>query len=252
DDEEKARGLVTHFRDPANVEAAFQQTRQWWDRLLSTIEVETPELSTNFLINRWLLYLSLSCRVWCRSALYQSSGAYGFRDQLQDVMALVHAAPHLAREQILRAAARQFLEGDVQHWWHPESGGGVRTRISDDLLWLPFVTAHYVRTTGDASILDEEVPFLEAKPLEESEHESFSVPAISTTRAPLLEHCRRAIARAQTAGPHGLPLIGGGDWNDGLNRVGIEGKGESVWLAWFQICVLNDFAELLELRGGNA
>ena len=145
DDEEEARELVTRFRDPANVEAAFQETKRWWDRILSTIEVETPELSTNFLLNRWLLYQILSCRVWGRSALYQSSGAYGFRDQLQDVMALVHAAPNLARDHILRAAARQFLEGDVQHWWHPESGAGVRTRISDDLLWLPFVTAHYVR-----------------------------------------------------------------------------------------------------------
>jgi cyclic beta-1,2-glucan synthetase len=251
-DESQARSLVQLFRDPASVEAAFVETRRWWDDLLGAIEVETPEPSANLLLNRWLLYQTLSCRLWARSAFYQSGGAYGFRDQLQDVMALVHAAPHLAREHILRAAARQFIEGDVQHWWHPESGGGVRTRISDDLLWLPFVTAHYVRTTGDTTILDEVVPFLEAKPLEESEHESFSIPGVSTTRYPLLEHCRRAIARAQTAGPHGLPLIGGGDWNDGLNRVGIEGKGESVWLAWFQICVLNDFAELLELRGGNA
>src|SRR5437764_2291216 len=248
DGEEKARGLVTRFRDPANVEAAFQETRHWWDRLLSTVEVETPELSTNFLLNRWLLYQTLSCRVWGRSALYQSSGAYGFRDQLQDVMALVHAAPHLARDHILRAAARQFVEGDVQHWWHPESGAGVRTRISDDLLWLPFVTAHYVRTTGDAAILDQMVPFLEGKPLEEQQTESLSIPVASATASPLLEHCRRAIARSATAGPHELPLIGGGDWNDGLNRVGLGGKGESVWLAWFEICVLEDFAELLTLR----
>ncbi len=248
DDEEKARGLITRFRNPANVEAAFQETRQWWERLLSTIEVETPELSTNFLINRWLLYQTLSCRLWGRSALYQSSGAYGFRDQLQDVMALVHAAPQLAREHILRAAARQFAEGDVQHWWHPETGAGVRTRISDDLLWLPFVTAHYVRTTGDTEILDQMVPFLEGKPLEEGQTESFSIPIVSATHGSLLEHCRRAIARADTSGPHGLPLIGGGDWNDGLNRVGLGGKGESVWLAWFEICVLKDFAELLTLR----
>jgi cellobiose phosphorylase len=248
DDEVKARGLVTRFRDPANVEAAFQETRQWWDRLLSTIEVETPELSTNFLINHWLLYQTLSCRVWGRSALYQSSGAYGFRDQLQDVMALVHAAPHLACEHILRAAARQFVEGDVQHWWHPESGAGVRTRISDDLLWLPFVTAHYVRTTGDAAILDQMVAFLDGKPLEEQQTESLSIPVASATQGSLLEHCRRAIARSATAGPHGLPLIGTGDWNDGLNRVGLGGKGESIWLAWFEICVLKDFAELLTLR----
>jgi cyclic beta-1,2-glucan synthetase len=248
DDEEKARALVTRFRDPANVEAAFQETRRWWDRVLSTIEVETPELSTNFLLNRWLLYQTISCRVWGRSALYQSSGAYGFRDQLQDVMALVHAAPDLARDHILRAAARQFVEGDVQHWWQPDSGAGVRTRISDDLLWLPFVTAHYVRTTGDHAILDRMVPFLEGKPLEERQTESLSIPVASATEGSLLEHCRRAIAHSATAGPHGLPLIGGGDWNDGLNRVGLGGKGESVWLAWFEICVLKDFAELLTLR----
>ncbi|PYK20256.1 MAG: protein ndvB [Verrucomicrobia bacterium] len=248
DDEEKARGLITRFRDPTNVEAAFQETRQWWDRLLNTIEVETPELSTNLLLNRWLLYQTLSCRVWGRSALYQSSGAYGFRDQLQDVMALVHAAPQLARDHILRAAARQFVEGDVQHWWHPESGAGVRSRISDDLLWLPFVTAHYVRTTGDAAILDQMIPFLDGQPLEEQQTESLSIPVASPKEGSLLEHCRRAVARSATSGPHGLPLIGGGDWNDGLNRVGLGGKGESVWLAWFEICVLKDFAELLTLR----
>src|SRR5207249_6052803 len=248
DDEEKARGLIPRFRDPTNVEAAFQETRQWWDRLLNTIEVETPELSTNFLLNRWLLYQTLSCRVWGRSAFYQSSGAYGFRDQLQDVMALVHAAPEITRDHILRAAARQFVEGDVQHWWHPESGAGVRTRISDDLLWLPFVTAHYVRTTGDAAILDQTIPFLEANPLETQQIESLSIPIASHTEGTLLAHCRRAIARSATAGPHGLPLIGGGDWNDGLNRVGLGGKGESVWLAWFEICVLSEFVELLVLR----
>jgi cellobiose phosphorylase len=248
DNEEKARALVTRFRDRANVEAAFQETCRWWERVLSTIEVETPELSTNFLLNRWLLYQTISCRVWGRSALYQSSGAYGFRDQLQDVMALVHAAPDLAREHILRAASRQFVEGDVQHWWHPESGAGVRTRISDDLLWLPFVTAHYVRTTGDSAILDQMVPFLESKPLEEQQIESLSIPIASATEGSLLEHCRRAISRSATAGPHGLPLIGTGDWNDGFNRLGLGGKGESVWLAWFEICVLKDFAELLTLR----
>jgi len=248
DDEEQARALVTRFRDPANVEAAFQETRHWWDRLLSTIEVKTPELSTNFLLNRWLLYQTLSCRIWGRSALYQSSGAYGFRDQLQDVMALVHAAPKIARDHILRAAARQFVEGDVQHWWHPESGAGVRTRISDDLLWLPFATAHYVRITSDAAILDQMAPFLEAKPLEAQQTESLSIPVASVTEGSLLEHCRRAIARSASTGPHGLPLIGGGDWNDGLNRVGLGGKGESVWLAWFESCVLKDFAEMLTLR----
>jgi cellobiose phosphorylase len=251
-DERQARSVVQRFRDPANVEAAFMETRRWWDDLLGTMQVETPEPSADLLLNGWLLYQTLSCRLWGRSAFYQSGGAYGFRDQLQDVLTLIYAAPHLAREHILRAAARQFVEGDVQHWWHPESGAGVRTRITDDLLWLPFVTAHYVRTTNDAAILDEVIPFLEAKPLEENEAESFSVPAISSEHAPLLEHCRRAIARVQSRGPHGLPLIGSGDWNDGLNRVGIGGKGESVWLAWFQICICSDFAELLDLRDGGA
>jgi len=251
-DEFQARAIVQRFRNPANVEAALRGTQRWWDDLLGTIQVETPESSADLLLNRWMLYQTLSCRIWGRSAFYQSGGAFGFRDQLQDVMSLVHAAPLLAREHILRATARQFTEGDVQHWWHPETGAGVRTRMTDDLLWLPFVAAHYVRTTGDAAILDEVVPFLDGRPLGENEHESFSVPDISATRASLLEHCRRAIARASGTGPHGLPLIGGGDWNDGLNRVGIGGKGESVWLAWFQICVLRDFAELLELRNGTA
>ena len=249
DDEEQARALVQRFRDPANVEAAFQETRRWWDRLLSTIEVETPELSTNLLLNRWLLYQTLSCRVWGRSAFYQSGGAYGFRDQLQDVMALVHAAPEIAREHILRAAARQFVEGDVQHWWHPESGGGVRTRISDDLLWLPFVTAHYVRTTGDAAILDRDRSVSRSQAAREAANTKASpFPPFPPRSGPLLEHCRRAIARASTAGPHGLPLIGGGDWNDGLNRVGSAAKARASGSRGFEICVLNDFAELLALR----
>ncbi len=248
-DAARARNLVRRYRDPEEVERALRTTQAWWDALLATIQVETPDLATNLLLNRWLLYQTLSCRVWARSAFYQSGGAFGFRDQLQDVMALVYAAPSLARQHILVAAARQFPEGDVQHWWHPQSGGGVRTRISDDLLWLPYVTAHYVDVTGDVGILDESVPFLEGHPLEEHEHERYFVPTASLDVGTLLEHCRRAIAHASTRGPHGLPLIGGGDWNDGLNLVGIQGKGESVWLAWFLIEVLRRFAGLLERIG---
>jgi len=245
----EARTLIARYRSPLAVEQALKATRAWWDDLLDAVQVETPDLAVNFLLNRWLLYQDLSCRIWGRSAFYQSGGAFGFRDQLQDVMAVLYAAPQIAREQILRAASRQFVEGDVQHWWHPPSGAGVRTRISDDLLWLPFVTAHYVRVTGDDAILDEEIPFLEGRLLEEEEHESYFIPTISAQKATLLEHCRRAVTKGATAGPHGLPLIGGGDWNDGLNRVGVEGKGESVWLAWFLIHVMNDLAELLERRG---
>jgi cellobiose phosphorylase len=247
-DVKEAYSLAESYRKLETVEWSLQTTREWWDTILETVQVDTPDPAVNFLLNRWLLYQDLSCRLWGRSAFYQSGGAYGFRDQLQDVMALVYAAPQIAREQILRAGARQFPEGDVQHWWHPPSGAGVRTRMTDDLLWLPFVTAHYVRVTGDATILDAALPFLEGKSLGAQEHESYYVPGVSPERASLLEHCRRAVRKGLTAGPHGLPLMGTGDWNDSLSRVGIEGKGESVWLAWFLIHVLNDFAELLDLR----
>ncbi|MBI4493013.1 MAG: DUF3131 domain-containing protein, partial [Chloroflexi bacterium] len=248
-DTAEAQRLVERFRDPIRVEQALQETRTWWDRLLGTVEVETPDLAVNFLLNRWLLYQALSCRIWARSAFYQSGGAIGFRDQLQDCLALVYAAPEIARQQILAAASRQFVEGDVQHWWHPQSGAGVRTRSSDDLLWLPYATAQYVRVTGDVGILDETAPFLEGRALTEGEQETYFMPTISLEAHSLLEHCRRALARGLTSGPHGLPLIGTGDWNDGLNRVGAAGRGESVWLAWFLVDVLGGFAELLERRG---
>ncbi|TAK33170.1 MAG: DUF3131 domain-containing protein [Chloroflexota bacterium] len=242
----EAQRLVERFRDPVRVEQAFQETRAWWDHLLGVVQVETPDLAINFLLNRWLLYQTLTCRIWARSAFYQSGGAIGFRDQLQDCLALVYAAPEITRQHILVAAARQFVEGDVQHWWHPHSGAGVRTRVTDDLLWLPYATAQYVRVTGDVGILDETMPFLEGRALAEGEPEAYFVPTVALEAHSLLEHCRRAIARGLTSGAHGLPLIGAGDWNDGLNRVGVEGQGESVWLAWFLIDVLGSFAELLE------
>ncbi|MBC7945514.1 MAG: DUF3131 domain-containing protein, partial [Burkholderiales bacterium] len=246
-----ARELIRRYRDAPAVEQALTATRAWWDRVLGVIEVKTPDLALDLLLNRWLLYQDLSCRIWGRSAFYQSGGAYGFRDQLQDVLAVVYAAPWIARAQILRAASRQFREGDVQHWWHPPSGAGVRTRISDDLLWLPYVTAQYVRITGDSGILDESAPFLDGAILGADEHDKYFVPSQSAETASLLEHCRRAVEKGATEGAHGLPLIGGGDWNDGMNRVGAGGHGESVWLAWFLIHVLHDWAYLSALRGGK-
>lgn len=246
---DEARKYLAQNRSSEAIEKLFSNTKSWWNKTLNTVQVETPDQPTNFAMNSWLLYQVLSCRIWGRTAFYQSSGAYGFRDQLQDVLAVLFAVPRVAREQILRAAARQFPEGDVQHWWHPPSGAGVRTRISDDLLWLPYVTAHYVRVTGDLSILDEEIPFLQGPVLEEQQHEAYFVPEVSKETATLLEHCRRAVQKGTTAGAHGLPLIGSGDWNDGMNCIGIEGKGESVWLAWFLIQVMKDFGGLLAMTG---
>ena len=236
--------LVQTYRESVALEAAFGQTKAWWDDLLGTIEVHTPELAADFLINRWLLYQSLSSRMWARSAFYQSGGAFGFRDQLQDATAFVHAYPKLAREHILLAASRQFKEGDVQHWWHPPGGVGMRSRIADDLLWLPYTVAQYVRTTGDMDILQVEIPFLNAPALKADEQETVSTPEVTFERATLFEHCQRAVTRGLTVGPHGLPLMGSGDWNDGMNLVGAGGKGESVWLGWFLVDVLQGMAEL--------
>lgn len=243
---EEARAYIFACKEKGYIDKLFMETQEWWDKFLSTIQINIPDNAVNFSCNRWLLYQSLSCRFWGRSAFYQSSGAYGFRDQLQDVMALVYAAPNLARAHILLAASRQFEEGDVQHWWHPPSNSGVRTRISDDLLWLPYVVCHYIRITQDMTILDENIPFLKGPLLKDDEHEAYFNPEISSESRSLLEHCRRAIHKGITIGSHGLPLIGGGDWNDGMNRVGIQGRGESVWLAWFVIQVLKDFGDLLK------
>ena len=246
---EAARTLVLTYRERAALETALSRTKGWWDGLLGGIEVNTPELAADFLINRWLLYQSLSCRIWGRSAFYQSGGAFGFRDQLQDVMAFSAAYPDLARQHILLAASRQFREGDVQHWWHPPSGAGIRSRISDDALWLPFVVAHYVRITGDMDLLNTEVPFLDAPSLRDDQHDLFITPNVADEHATVFEHCRRAVAHSLTLGPHGLPLMGTGDWNDGMNLVGVGGKGESVWLAWFLAQVLQSMSELSGLLG---
>jgi len=245
---EEARTVVSMLRDQTSVERALLDTKNFWDDTLGTLQVETPDKAVNFLLNRWLPYQTLACRIWARSALYQSGGAWGFRDQLQDSLAMATLRPSVTREQILRSAHQQFEEGDVQHWWHPPGNAGVRTLITDDLLFLPYAVAHYVHTTGDVSILDEQVPFLHADVLAEGEHEKYFQPQISPESATIFEHCRRAIEKGSTRGAHGLTLIGGGDWNDGLNRVGIEGKGESVWLSWFIAHVLRDFAPICELK----
>jgi len=246
-DREDALQLAQQYQKIDQIEADWQTLTQRWDGLLNTVTVNTPDTDMNLLLNRWLLYQTLSCRVWGRSALYQSSGAFGFRDQLQDVMSLVDAVPDITRDHILYSASCQFEEGDVLHWWHPPSGRGVRTRCSDDLLWLPYVTAHYVNATGDSSILSELVPFLEGEPLQEDEQERYGLYETGFEVGSLYEHCKRAIEKGSTAGEHGLPLIGSHDWNDGFNRVGVKGRGESVWLGWFLYDVLTRFADICVL-----
>ncbi len=253
-DRPQAEALAERFATVDAVHAAIEQTRAFWRETTTALQIETPEPALDLMANGWLLYQNLSCRLWGRTAFYQSGGAYGFRDQLQDTSALVYARPDLTRAQILRNAAHQFEEGDVLHWWHPPLAKGIRTRFADDLLWLPLLTAFYVRTTGDTGVLDEAVRFLTAPLLEDGEDEVYLQPEDAGTSASVYEHAARAIDRSLEVGngANGLPLIGVGDWNDGMNRVGREGRGESVWMGFFLYQTLGDFLPYVEARGDDA
>ena len=247
--ESEARQLLDRYKTPDQIRRSIVSGVRRWNEVLEAIEIKTPNRAFDLLVNRWLLYQTLSCRVWGRSAYYQSGGAFGFRDQLQDVMALVYSRPDLARNHIVIAASRQFQEGDVQHWWHPPQGRGTRTRFSDDKLWLPFVVCHYVAVTNDETILNETASFLYSPPLDEHQQERFELPTESAERVSIYEHCQRSISNGFQLGEHGLPIMGCGDWNDGMNMVGAQGKGESVWVGWFLLVILDRFIPIMERRG---
>ncbi|MDP2989755.1 MAG: cyclic beta 1-2 glucan synthetase, partial [Kiritimatiellota bacterium] len=247
--EDEAHGLLRQFGGYDGARQALEGVWQFWKHQLGGVYIETPDCSLNFLVNHWLLYQVLTARFWGRSGFYQSGGAYGFRDQLQDSLAFLYECPYLTRQHLLLCASRQFKQGDAQHWWHVPSGRGVRTRISDTALWLPYVTSRYMETTGDVGVLNEPVTFLEGRTLRPDEESYYELSRVSEEKASLYEHCVRAIRNSFQTGEHGLPLMGAGDWNDGMNRVGHGGKGESVWLAFFLHDILNRFAKAAERRG---
>lgn len=249
---EEVEGCIKRFKDIQQATISLEESINYWRQFLGRIKVNTPDKSMDILLNGWLMYQTLACRYWARTAFYQSGGAYGYRDQLQDSMNIGIIESKITREQILRSAERQYTEGDVQHWWHPVVDSGIRTRFSDDLLWLPYVTANYINTTGDYSILDETAGYLEDEPLREGEDERYTVARKSEQIGSIYEHCLKAIDRALKFGPHNIPLMGSGDWNDGMSTVGNEGKGESVWLGWFLYSILNSFKEICKYKKDEA
>jgi len=243
---------VQRYRQDGAAARELADVRARWRDLLGAVQVRSPEPTIDTFANGWLLYQTIASRLWARSGYYQSGGAIGFRDQLQDSMAAQHGAPAIARAQLLICAARQFVEGDVQHWWHPPTGRGVRTACSDDFLWLPLATSRYVQASGDRAVLDESVEYIEARALRPDEESFYDLPRLSGVRGTLYEHCVRALTHSMPRGRHGLPLMGSGDWNDGMNRVGEGGKGESVWLAFFLIHVLREFVPVAAGHGDDA
>jgi cellobiose phosphorylase len=245
---EKISQVINKYNKQDIAEKELNNTKDFWKKLFNTIQVKTPDKSMDIMLNGWLMYQIISCRFWARTAFYQSGGAYGFRDQLQDVMPIAYLNPEISRNHIIYSASKQYLEGDVQHWWHPVVESGIRTRFSDDLLWLPYVTADYIQNTGDYSILDEEAGYLEDSELKEGEDERYNISRQSDKKGTIYEHCIKTIEKSLKFGSHDIPLMGSGDWNDGMSTVGNEGKGESVWLGWFLYSILDKFIDICKLK----